>query len=144
MEQIRSFKQYQKTHVNTADQKKLILMMYDGAIQFIQHAHLKLQNNDIMGKGLDVAKAQRIVSELQNALDLKRGGEIAVSLDTLYVYVNNQLSVANLKNSQDHLNNAMAVLTELREAWQGIGASQQPSIPPDEQVVTGRQLQTSP
>ena len=144
MEQIRSFKQYQKTHVSTADQKKLILMMYDGAIQFIQQADLKLQNNDIMGKGLDVAKAQRIVSELQNALDLKRGGEIAVSLDTLYVYVNNQLSVANLKNSQDHLNNAMAVLTELREAWQGIGASQQPSIPPDEQVVTGRQLQTSP
>ena len=144
MEQIRSFNQYQKTHVNTADQKKLILMMYDGAIQFIQHAHLKLQNNDIMGKGLDVAKAQRIVSELQNALDLKRGGEIAVSLDTLYVYVNNQLSVANLKNSQDHLNNAMAVLKELREAWQGIDLADQRSAPREQKVLTSRQLQVSP
>lgn len=144
MEQIRSFKQYQKTHVNTADQKKLILMMYDGAIQFIQQAHLKLQNNDIMEKGLDVAKAQRIVSELQNALDLKRGGEIAVSLDTLYVYVNNQLSVANLKNSQDHLNNAMAVLKELREAWQGIDLADQRSASREQKVLTSRQLQVSP
>ena len=144
MEQIRSFKQYQKTHVNTADQKKLILMMYDGAIQSIQQAHLKLQNNDIMEKGLDVAKAQRIVSELQNALDLKRGGEIAVSLDTLYVYVNNQLSVANLKNSQDHLNNAMAVLKELREAWQGINLTQGVSTPIREPAVGKPQVQTSP
>lgn len=143
MEVNRSFNEYQKTQVSTSDQMKLILMMYDGAIKFIQQAQLKLQNNDISGKGLDIAKAQGIVSELQNALDLKKGEEIAVSLDTLYVYINNQLSLANLKNSHEYLDNAMAVLQELRGAWQGLGASQKPSISAEKQVVNGRRVQTA-
>jgi flagellar protein FliS len=145
METSRVFNQYQKTNVGTADQRQLILMMYDGAIQHVQQAQLRLQSNDILGKGLDIAKAQRIVSELQNALDLKRGGEIAVSLDTLYVFVNNQLSMANLKNSQEYLNNAIAVLKELREAWQGIGLSEtRSSLPLEDQVLGRRQFGTSP
>jgi len=145
METSGVFNQYQKTNVGTADQRQLILMMYDGAIQHIQQAQLKLQSNDILGKGLDIAKAQRIVSELQNALDLKRGGEIAVSLDTLYVFVNNQLSMANLKNSQEYLNNAIAVLKELREAWQGIALSEnRSSLPVEDQVLGRRQFGTSP
>jgi flagellar protein FliS len=145
METSRVFNQYQKTNVATADQRQLILMMYDGAIQHVQQAQLRLQSNDILGKGLDIAKAQRIVSELQNALDLKRGGEIAVSLDTLYVFVNNQLSMANLKNSQEYLNNAIAVLKELREAWQGIGLSEtRSSLPLEDQVLGRRQFGTSP
>ena len=145
METSGVFNQYQKTNVDTADQRQLILMMYDGAIQHIQQAQLRLQSNDILGKGLDIAKAQRIISELQNALDLKRGGEIAVSLDTLYVFVNNQLSMANLKNSQEYLNNAIAVLKELREAWQGIGLSEtRSSLPLEDQVLGRRQFGTSP
>jgi flagellar protein FliS len=145
METSRVFNQYQKTNVGTADQRQLILMMYDGAIQHVQQAQLRLQSNDILGKGLDIAKAQRIISELQNALDLKRGGEIAVSLDTLYVFVNNQLSMANLKNSQEYLNNAIAVLKELREAWQGIGLSEtRSSLPLEDQVLGRRQFGISP
>jgi flagellar protein FliS len=145
MDTSRVFSQYQKTNVGTADQRQLILMMYDGAIRYAQQAQLKLKSNDILGKGLDIAKAQRIVSELQSALDLKKGGEIAVSLDTLYVFVNNQLSMANLKNSQEYLNNAIAVLKELREAWQGITLSQtKPSVPLGDQVPGRRQVGTSP
>jgi flagellar protein FliS len=145
MESCNAFKEYEKTDVSTADQRKLILMMYDGAIRSIQQAQLRLQNKDMMGKGLDIAKAQRIVSELQNALDLKRGGEIAVSLDTLYVFVNNQLSMANLKNSQEHLKNAVAVLKELREAWQGIRLSSTSSLLPRGEQALGRpHFPTSP
>jgi len=144
METSRVFNQYQKTNVGTADQRQLILMMYDGAIQHVQQAQLRLQSNDILGKGLDIAKAQRIISELQNALDLKRGGEIAVSLDTLYVFVNNQLSMANLKNSQESLTNAIAVLKELREAWQGIALSDRRPVPRRHGVLTSHQIQGSP
>jgi flagellar protein FliS len=139
-----SFDQYHKTQVNTADQVRLILMMYDGAIQFIQQAEMKLEKNDVLGKSQDVAKAQRIVSELQNALNLKKGGQIAVSLDAIYVYVNNQLSMANLKNSRDHLENAIAVLKELREGWQAISLTQEASTGAQEPIFNKEIAQSSP
>ncbi len=144
MEASCSFNEYHKTQVSTADQVKLILMMYDGAIQFIHQAQMKLEKNDVVGKGQDVARAQRIVSELQNALNLKKGGQIAVSLDAIYVYVNNQLSMANLKNSQDHLENAIVVLKELREGWEGIRSHQPASVSVGKPALKNQRVQPAP
>ncbi len=144
MEASCSFNEYHKTQVSTADQVKLILMMYDGAIQFIHQAQMKLQTNDVVGKGQDVARAQRIVSELQSALNLKKGGQIAVSLDAIYVYVNNQLSMANLKNSPEHLDNAIAVMRELREGWQRMSLPQETANPLQKPVSGKKEIQPSP
>jgi len=123
-----SFNQYQKTQFTTADPGRLILMMYDGAIQFIEQARVRMNQKDIAGKGLFIGKAQNIVSELTSSLDPKRGGDLATSLETLYLYVNNQLSLANVKNSFDHLENALRIVKELREGWEGIVNKPNPDV----------------
>jgi len=115
-----SFNQYRKTQVSTADQGKLILMMYDGAIGFLQQARQRLEARDIPGKGLYIGKAQSVIAELNSCLNLEKGGQIAVSLETLYLYINNQLSMANIKNSTQHIDNALRVIKELREGWRAI------------------------
>lgn len=112
--------QYQKTDYTTADRGKLVLLMYDGAIRFIEQAKRRMADGDVPGKGIAIGKAQRIVSELNGSLNKEKGGQIAISLETLYVYVNNQLSMANIKNSPVHLDDALKVLRELQEGWKTI------------------------
>ncbi|MBW2056225.1 MAG: flagellar export chaperone FliS [Deltaproteobacteria bacterium] len=115
-----SFTQYQKTRFVTADQGRLILMMYDGAIRFIEQAKTKMERGDIPGKGIAIARAQGIISELNGSLNREKGGQLALSLETLYLYINNQLSMANLKNSQEHLDDALKVIRELLTGWKAI------------------------
>jgi flagellar protein FliS len=126
MDPDHSFNQYQRTNLTTADQGKLILMMYDGAIRFIEQAKTKMASGDIPGKGVFIGKAQKVISELNGCLNREKGGQIAISLETLYLYVNNQLSMANLKNSPQHLDDALKVLRELLDGWKAIMQKSQP------------------
>jgi flagellar protein FliS len=130
-----SLNQYQRTQFTTADQGQLILMMYDGAIRFIEQARNRILSKDIPGKGIYIGKAQSIFSELNGCLDLKKGGNLATSLETLYLYVNNQLSLANIKNSFENLDNALRVVKELREGWRGIIHRAQGRVSPQSKVA---------
>ena len=89
-----------------------------------------------IGKGVYIGKAQTIISELNTSLNQEKGGQIAVSLETLYLYINNQLSMANLKNSVSHLDDALRVMKELHEGWKAIiQKSRQEAIGPKAKAV---------
>lgn len=109
--------QYKMTQVNTADQGKLILMMYDGAIRFVEIAKTKLTENDVAGKGIYISKAEAIISELMASLNIEAGGEVAVSLEKLYVFMNKQLRIANVNKDTKPLDVVLNILNELKEAW---------------------------
>ena len=112
-----SINQYRKTEVTTADQGKLIIMMYDGAIKFIEIAKNKLKENDLAGKGIYISKAQGIISELMASLNMEGGGEIALSLEKLYAFMNRQLRIANVNKDLKPLDIVSKILKELRDAW---------------------------
>ena len=112
-----SVNQYKKTEVTTADHSKLILMMYDGAIKFIEIAKNKLKENDMAGKGMYISKAEGVVSELMASLNMEGGGEIALSLEKLYAFINRQLRIANVNKDIKPLDISLNILKELREAW---------------------------
>jgi len=112
-----SINQYKRTEVTTADQGKLILMMYDGAIKFVEIAKNKLRENDMAGKGIYISKAQGIISELMASLNMEGGGEIALSLEKLYAFMNRQLRIANVNKDIKPLDIVLKILKELRDAW---------------------------
>ena len=109
--------QYKTTQVNTADQGNLVLMMYDGAIRFVEIAKKKLQENDIAGKGVYISKAEAVISELMASLNMEQGGEIASSLEKLYAFMNRQLRIANVNKDIKPLDIVLKILGELKEAW---------------------------
>lgn len=111
---------YKHTQITTADQGKLVLMMYDGAMKFIEIAVMKLKENDIAGKGVYISKAQAVISELMASLNTEKGGEIAVSLEKLYAFVGRQLRTANINKDIKPLEVSNRLLGTLREGWQGI------------------------
>ena len=117
-----SVNKYKKTEVTTADQGKLILMMYDGAIKFIEIAKIKLKENDMAGKGVYISKAEGVISELMASLNIEGGGEIALSLEKLYAFINRQLRIANVNKDIKPLDISVKLLKTLKEGWDEIFA----------------------
>ena len=115
---------YRETQIKTANQIKLIVMLYDGAIR---HLNLALEDLPAGHEHYDringhIVAAQDIVSELMASLDFERGGEIARGLFSIYSYANRRLLDGNLRKDRAPLEEVKRLLVELRDAWAGIAA----------------------
>jgi flagellar secretion chaperone FliS len=107
-----------QTGVDAADARKLVGMLYDGALEAISKARGAMARGDVATKGQQIGKAVRIVDEgLLGGLDLARGGELAANLDRLYRYIGRRLTEANLRNDDRALDECARLLAPLRDAW---------------------------
>jgi len=111
---------YRRTQVLSRTPLELVVMLYDGALQFMATAEDAVRRRDIAVRGTALSKALAIIGELQSTLDMERGGEIARSLDDLYRYVSLRLLDAAARNDTAPIEEAARILRTLREGWQGI------------------------
>ncbi|MCS7204510.1 MAG: flagellar export chaperone FliS [Leptospiraceae bacterium] len=109
---------YKDTEILTADQGKLILMLYDGAIRFLNVAidNMDFRKYDIVNN--NIIKAQDIITELMLSLNLEEGGEIARNLFNIYAYLKKRLLEGNIKKDIEILKEVIYHLTTLRSAWE--------------------------
>jgi flagellar protein FliS len=110
-----------ETGVISASPHKLILMLFEGAIVAISNAQQHMQSGNIAAKGQSISKAISIIdSGLRASLDKKAGGEIAMSLDSLYEYMGNRLIFANLNNQIEALAEVQNLLRDIKSSWEAI------------------------
>jgi len=121
-----AFDKYKKNKVITSSGVELIVQLYDEVIKNIQLVKVILNKNDklsfdeIKSKSKAIRKSINIVTGLGDSLDMEKGGEIATNLGKLYEFVNMRLLNANVNNDPRMLDEALRVLSELREAWVSI------------------------
>jgi flagellar protein FliS len=119
------YAKYQQTQIETADQEKLLLMLYDGALRFLGRARKALLETDLEGSNNNLIRVQDIIAELMASLDLETG-EVAVSLFQLYEYMHFLLVQANIKKSTEPLEQVEGMLVELRNTWKkALGVEQE-------------------
>lgn len=110
-----------ETGVVAASPNKLVVMLYEGAISACRNAINHMKEQDIQRKGEMISKAILIIeSGLRLSLDKKAGGEIAQSLDALYGYMTQRLTLANIHNQVANVEEVIALLTEIKSAWEAI------------------------
>jgi flagellar protein FliS len=108
-----------ETGVAAASPQRLIVMLYDGAVRSLLAAKAAFAAGDVAGRGARISKAISIIDEgLRPAVDPTAGGEIAQNLLRLYEYIVNRLLLANLKSDAASLDEAIALLSELKGAWE--------------------------
>lgn len=112
-----SYNKYKKTAVESANREKLLLMLYEGAIKFTKKAILAANNNDVSGRCENIGRAYDIILELMNTLDYKVGGEVAMSLEQLYMFITDELTRANITGKVEHLESVVKILETLYEGW---------------------------
>jgi len=112
---------YQTIATQTAPPGQLVLMLYEGAIRFLERALTGFQHKDPLEFNLtinnNVLRAQEILSELNNSLDLDQGGDLATTLRGLYGYMNRQLNLSNRRKSPEGIHDTIKRLSVLRDAW---------------------------
>lgn len=113
-----TLKSYRTTEIMTANKEAILLLLYEGLIRFLKQAIIAIQKKDIQEKSRLIGRGQDIVNELRATLNRKQGGELAISLDSLYGFVTDRLMLANKDNDVEKLEEAINILTTLHEAWQ--------------------------
>ena len=121
MQYSKAANSYKKNTLETASPGKLILMLYDGALKFIDAAKLGFQekNTREFNEKINnnIARALEIIAELKACLDLSVPGDFPKTMYSLYEYMEDNLSFANVKKDEAPLNEVRARLLEIRNAW---------------------------
>jgi flagellar protein FliS len=111
---------YQRTQIATADRRKIVVLLYEGAISRLTQAQHALKEGDADRRVLNVNKALDIIHFLNNSLDFEQGGDISPNLRRLYDYIRDVISVGNISGDTKKLDEAGRLLTTLLEAWRTI------------------------
>ncbi|MBX3118179.1 MAG: flagellar export chaperone FliS [Fimbriimonadaceae bacterium] len=127
--------EYKKNAVNGASPLQLIVMLYDGALRFMEAGKHHMKERNLEKQNDSLQKAQRIVLELMASLDMEKGGEIAKNLFSLYGYVTNELITANINDDPVPIDRSIKVLSDLRESWVALESSQHLDGPAEAQLA---------
>ncbi len=114
---------YQKAAVSTVDQRKLIVLLYDGAIKFLTIAVNRIESGDSYEAHTNLVRGKSIVAELLASLNLEQGGEIAANLQRLYAYIFSELIDANIERNTSRVESVIEMLKDLRDAWKSLEPS---------------------
>ena len=111
-------KQYQKTTVETASNEKILIMLYDGAIQFLNKAKIKKKKKNWEQSHNNLMGAQKIIEEFINTIDKEPNPELAQNLISLYEYFITRLVQANMKHEIAPIDEVLKFLKELKATWE--------------------------
>ena len=115
------YQAYQAGAVLTASPAQLVLLLFDGALKFLNIALEGFKNEDPLEFNLTIhqnlQRAQSIVRELKACLDIEKGPEFAEKMTALYDYFDRRLQESNLKKEKGPLEEVIRHMGVLREAW---------------------------
>lgn len=111
------YNKYKQTSVLSASREQILLMLYEAAIKFTKLAIQAAEQKKIAERGQNIIRAFDIIIELQATLDHKVGGELAQQLDSLYVYLMDQYTKANISGTIEPLQSCVLVLENLYSGW---------------------------
>ena len=112
--------QYLEAEVLSADPVKLAGLLYRGALDAVTSARRHLANGEIRERSRRITQAYEILHELWSVLDHEAGGEISKNLSELYLYMQNRLLEANVKQSDGPLAEVEKLLGVLNDAWKAV------------------------
>lgn len=108
---------YTEQMVLTASPAKLIELLLDKAINVLEEAKKLIDEKDYTGANEKIVRAQDIVMELNLALDIEKGGDIAKNLRALYNYMYRTLVEANIKKDKNMIDDVKILLSDLLSTW---------------------------
>lgn len=111
---------YQQSAVENAPPLQIVRMLYQGALRFLGQAKNLDAGEGSQAFNALVNQAGAIVSELRCALDHDVAPELAADLDSLYAFVQTEISEATITQDTKHIDAATQVLNRLLEGWMGI------------------------
>ncbi|MDQ7032028.1 MAG: flagellar export chaperone FliS [Desulfonauticus sp.] len=108
---------YLSTEVNTASRGDLVVLIFEAAIKYLKQAKEKIKEKDYAQKGILISKALDCIAELDESLNMEKGGEIAKNLHALYFYCQTRLLAANLHMDTKKIDEVIGILEQIGLAF---------------------------
>jgi len=108
---------YRETNVRGATAVRLVVLLYEQAIQDLRQAARAMEENNIELRTNRINHALDVVARLEVTLDMERGGQVARNLLAFYKALRANLWKAQLYVSKATLLQQITDLLTLREAW---------------------------
>lgn len=111
-------KQYQTSNITTATPEKLMIMLFDGAIQFLQKAKSAIDSKNLSERSDNIESARKIIRELMRSIDLENGNSVSKQLFRLYNKMAMKLIKANVSRDVNLIEEVITDLVNIRWGFQ--------------------------
>ncbi|MEN6372157.1 MAG: flagellar export chaperone FliS [Armatimonadota bacterium] len=111
------YSQYSLNQINTATPGKLLIMTFDGAIRFAHTAAANMKEHKLYEQNENIKKIQNILIDLISTLNPKIDSQLAANLSSIYSYMFDRLTYANMKDDVSAITEVIEMLKELRTTW---------------------------
>ncbi|MDD6481646.1 MAG: flagellar export chaperone FliS [Lachnospiraceae bacterium] len=118
MIQKNAYAAYNNSKILTATPAELTLMLYDGAIRFVNMGIAAIEKGEVENAHNSIMKAEHIVIEFQTSLDHKY--PVSKDFDVVYTYLIRRLRDANLKKDPEILKEVLKHLRTMRDTWKEV------------------------
>jgi|SRR5580704_9230045 flagellar protein FliS len=108
---------YRETAVRGASPVRLVICLYEQAIEDLRRAIAALEKGDIEARTRSINHALTVIAHLQGSLDMQQGGEVAANLNRFYGLIRASLVEAHVKQSARILEEQTSLLVTIHEAW---------------------------
>lgn len=113
-------KTYQQMHVSGLNQKELIVMLYSGALKFLEEGKQIIHSNDVPKIHDKLNRARNIFIHLLSTLDIEKGGELADKLSALYAFFIEKITVANVTKEEKEIDDIIPLIKDIKESWENL------------------------
>ena len=109
-----------KQEIAQAAPHQLTLMLMQGALDRMAFAKGCIERKDFAGKADHLSRSSAILMNLRDTLDLEAKAEVAENLFSLYDYMIQRLTDANVQNSLKIMDEVINLLLPIKTAWSQI------------------------
>ncbi len=113
--QQKAYAQYKNNKIMSASGPELTLMLYDGAIKFLNVADFAIEKKDIQKAHDNIIKTERIIEYLRKTLDMKY--PVAQDFENMYSYIARRLVEANISKDREIVAEVNKHRHAIRDNW---------------------------
>jgi flagellar protein FliS len=111
---------YRRAAVQNASSVGLVIILYDLLVEDLRKAIAAIERRDVEGRSAALKHGFSVLQQLQGSLDMKKGGVAAKNLARFYAVMRCRILEAHVKISSEILNEQIALLLDVRGAWQQV------------------------
>jgi flagellar protein FliS len=108
---------YRNQELMTASPARLVVMLYDRAIQSLNEAIKAIDDGDIERRWKANKNASEIITHLAMTLNFEEGGQIALNLNDLYRFMLTTLVNVDVRNDPQAARDVIKLIEPLRASW---------------------------
>lgn len=119
------YERYRQTSIQTAPPEQLVVMLYDGALRFLDQARVAMLAG--ADASIPIGRTQDILVELSSILN-RDAGDVADNLARLYDFWIHRLFQAQIEADPARVDEVCTMLRELRDAWATVAAQRKMAV----------------